>query len=93
MHAYDVISILWAIALTAFVALMVYRGHLTQHEEPELFLDDNADMLLRKKEHDRIVRRVQLIQPYCKSTGGLTAALTVLILGVEVARALPYVHF
>lgn len=92
MQAFSAVTVLWAIALMAFVALMVYRGHLTQHEEPELFLDDNADDLPRKLEHDSIVRRVKAIEPICKAAGGATALLTVLLLGVQVVNALPYVH-
>ena len=92
MQAFSAVTVLWAIALMAFVALMVYRGHLTQHEEQELFLDDNADGSARKQEHDQIVRRVNAVEPMCKVAGGATALLTVLLLGVQVVNALPYVH-
>lgn len=92
MQGFSAVTIVWAIASMAFVALMVYRGHLTQHEEPELFLNDNADEMARKREHDLIVQRVTAIEPICKAFGGATALLTVLMLGVQVVNALPYVH-
>jgi len=92
MHAFSVVTFLWTIALMAFVALMIYRGHLTQHEEPELFLGDHADELARKQQHDLVVQRVTRIEPLCKLAGGATAALTVLLLGAQVVNALPYVH-
>jgi hypothetical protein len=93
MHTLTTLSVLWIIALAVFVALMVYRAHLTQHETDELFLDDAADQSFRKEEHDEIVRRVNFLQPFCQGTGGLTALLTVAILGLQIAQALPYVHF
>ncbi|MDE1162798.1 MAG: hypothetical protein PW792_12735 [Acidobacteriaceae bacterium] len=93
MQTMTVFTILWCAALAAFVAAMVYRAHLTQHETDELFLDDNADHSFRKQEHDDIVRRVNFIQPFCQGAGVVTGALTMLLVGVEVVRALPYVHF
>lgn len=93
MQATSIMFALWIIAIVAFVALMVYRGHLTQHETDELFLDDNADDSFRKQEHDEIVRRVNFIQPFCQGTGGAVAAITIFLMGVEVVRALPYIHF
>jgi hypothetical protein len=93
MHALELFSILWLAAVAAFTALMIARAHLTTHEIPELFLDDNADQSFRKRLHDDVVRRVNTIHPYCKNAAGLTAALTVLMVGTAVAQALPYVHF
>jgi len=93
MQATNVMFVLWFIAIAAFTALMVYRGHLTQHETDELFLDDAADDSFRKQEHDEIVRRVNFIQPFCQGTGGAAALITMAIMGVEVVRAIPYIHF
>lgn len=86
MSTLAVMSILWVVTVTAFIAVMVYRGHLTQHETDELFLSDAVDDSNRKHEHDDIVRRVNRIQPYCKGIGGVAALITVAIIGVEIAK-------
>ena len=93
MHVLELTSVLWLVALAAFTGLMVTRGYLTNHEIPELFLDDNAEGSFRKQSHDSVVRAVNKIHPYCKSAAGVTAALTVVMLGTAVAQALPFVHF
>lgn len=93
MQLLGLISSIWLLLLAAFVALMVYRGHLTRRETGELFLDDTSDLLFRKAEHDLVLRRVDKIHPFCQGAGGATAALTIAMLGVAVAQALPYVHF
>ncbi|MFC6646841.1 hypothetical protein ACFQBQ_14880 [Granulicella cerasi] len=89
----QIATALWAIALAAFTVAMVYRAHLTQHEVDELFLSDEDGSNLHHQEQEEIVRRVNWIHPFCRGAGAATAALTLLIVGVTVARALPYVHF
>jgi hypothetical protein len=79
-------TFLWIVAVAAFVALMVYRGHLTQHETDELFLSSSNEDSSRHQEHDDIVRRVNKLKPYCQSAGGIAALITVCIIGVEVAH-------
>lgn len=86
MQTLAIMSVLWAIVVVAFIALMVYRGHLTQHEADELFLSDADDHSYRHTEHDDIVRRVNRIQPYCKGVGGIAVLLTVAIIGVEIVH-------
>ncbi|MDE1154962.1 MAG: hypothetical protein PW735_04430 [Acidobacteriaceae bacterium] len=93
MSAAHTLTILWLVAFAIFVLAMVYRAQLTQHETDELFLDDNADELPRKQEHDEIVRRVNFIHPFCQGAGGVTAVLSITLLGMEIAKVLPYVHF
>ena len=93
MQALTLMSILWIITIAAFIALMVYRGHLTQHETDELFLADAADDSFRKHEHDEIVAKVNFIQPFCQGTGGAAVLITVAIIGVAIAQNIKYVHF
>ena len=92
MNALHIMFTIWGILIAAFTVLMVYRGHLTQHETDQLFLSDNTDRYL-EEQHDAIVRRVNFIQPLCTGFGGAAALITVLIVGVYVAQALPNVHF
>jgi hypothetical protein len=82
----------WGVLIVGFTAVMVYRAHLTQHETDQLFLSDNPD-LFNEPEHDEIVRRVNFIQPIVNGFGGAAALVTMLIVGVYVANALPHVRF
>jgi hypothetical protein len=84
-------AILWGIFVTAFIGLMVYRGHLTQHETDQLFLSDNI-LPSVKEENEEIIRRVNFIQPICKGVGGLAALITVLVFGVWVAQLVAKSH-
>jgi len=86
MQPLAIMSFLWIVAVAAFVALMVYRGHLTQHETDELFLSDADESSNRHREQEEIVRRVNKMKPWVTSTGGFAALLTVGIIGLEVTR-------
>ena len=90
MNALPIMIAIWAVVVTAFVCLMVYRGHLTQHETDQLFLSENAPSF-EQEEHNNIIRRVNFIQPFCKGFGGAAVLLTVAIVGIYVASLLPYV--
>jgi len=83
MTALGITFTVWAILTAGFVALMVYRGHLTQHETDQLFLSDNANHN-SVEEHDDIVRRVNSLQPLLKGFGGAAAISTVALIGVYI---------
>jgi hypothetical protein len=84
--------VLWSLCTAAFVALMVYRSHLTRHEIGRVFLNENTDAS-HLLEHEMIVNRVNRLQPFLQTAGGAAALITVLIVGVFVAEALPHVRF
>jgi len=86
MNALNITFTAWCILTAAFVALMVYRGHLTQYETDQLFLNENASHN-EEEEHDNIVRRVNQIQPLCKGFGGAAAISTLALVGVYLAGA------
>jgi len=86
MNALNITFTAWVILTAAFVALMVYRGHLTQHETDQLFLNENASHN-EEEEHDDIIRRVNRIQPLCKGFGGAAAISTLALVGVYLAGA------
>jgi len=90
MNALPAMFIAWAIFVTGFVALMVYRGNLTRYEEEQLFLTDSANH--QQEEQSVIVSRVKRIQPYIHIFGGAAAALTVAIVGVYVWNAWQVIH-
>jgi predicted membrane protein len=91
MNTLSVITILWGIFFTAFIALMVYRGHLTQHETDQLFLSENAPPSVRE-ENEEIIRRVNFIQPICTGVGGVAALFTVLVFGVWLVQTVAKSH-
>jgi len=92
MNVFHVIFIIWALLLTAFTALMVYRGHLNNHETDQLFLSDNANEIL-VEEHNDVVRRATFIQPFCNGLGSAAALVSVLLVGVYVAKNIHNIRF
>ena len=78
---------IWGVIVVAFIALMVYRGHLTQYETDQLFLNETSPSVVHQ-ENDAIIRRVQMIQPICTGVGSLAALMTVAIIGVWLAQAM-----
>jgi hypothetical protein len=86
MNALDITFAAWVVLTAIFIALMVYRGHLTQYETDQLFLNENASHN-EEEEHDDIIRRVNRIQPLCKGFGGAAAISTIALVGVYLAGA------
>jgi len=86
MTALNIVFAIWVTLTAAFVLLMVYRGHLTQHETDQLFLNENASHN-SEDEHAEILRRVNIVQPLCKGFGGAAALATVLLVGVYISSA------
>jgi hypothetical protein len=91
MSTLSIMAFVWGIFVTAFVGLMVYRGHLTQHETDQLFLSESA-LPTVQEENDEIIRRVNFIQPICTGVGGAAALITVLVFGVWVAQLVAKSH-
>lgn len=91
MTTLSVVAALWGLFVTAFVALMVYRGYLTQHETDQLFLSESATHTMQDA-NDDIIRRVNFIQPICKGVGGAAALFTVLVIGVWFAKLFATAH-
>jgi hypothetical protein len=87
MNALSITFTAWVILTAAFVVLMVYRGHLTQHETDQLFLSENSNHNT-VEEHDDIVRRVNKIEPLVKGFGGAAALSTVALIGVYILGAM-----
>ena len=92
MNVLNVMFVIWALLLAAFTAVMVYRGHLNNHETDQLFLSDNADEVLVEEQND-VVRRATFIQPFCNGLGGAAALISVLIVGVYMAKNIHNIRF
>jgi hypothetical protein len=79
--------VIWAIVLVAFVALLIYRGHLTEHETDQLYLGEEAPTSFHR-DNDDVIRKVKIVQPICLGMGGLTLLMTLVIAGLWVAQKL-----
>jgi hypothetical protein len=93
MNALQIMIAIWTFLVVGFIALMIYRGYLTQHETDQLFLNEESGPSSVHQENDEIVRRVNFIQPICKGVGGVTVLMTLLIVGVYIVQELPNMHF
>jgi hypothetical protein len=78
---------IWGVIVVAFIALMIYRGHLTQYETDQLFLNETVPSHVHE-ENDAIIRRVKVIQPICTGVGSLAVLMTLAIMGVWLAQAM-----
>jgi len=77
---------IWATLLAAFVAMLVYRSHLTGHEA-RLHLYEGEETCFHQGHHHAI-RRAKIVHPICLGTGGLTALMTLVVGVVWVAQKL-----
>jgi hypothetical protein len=93
MHTLPILIALWGAAVIGFVAVMIYRATLTQHETDQLFLGDDSSLSMSHKEHDDIVARVNKLRPYYQGLGGAVVLMTVLVVGDYIAQEMPKMHF
>jgi hypothetical protein len=95
MHALlPILIALWGASVIGFIAVMIYRATLTQHETDQLFLgDDGTNVSFGHKEHDDIVARVDKLRPYYQGLGGAAVLMTVLVVGVYIIQELPSLKF
>jgi hypothetical protein len=73
----------WAVITAGFIAVMVYKGHLSMHETDQLFLDDNHN-LDAEHEHDEVVSRDRKLEPIWKTLAGACAVSTIALASVYV---------
>ena len=94
MHVLPILIALWGASVIGFIAVMIYRATLTQHETDQLFLcDDPSRVSMGHKEHDDIVARVCKLRPYYQALGGVAVLMTVLVVGVYIFQELPSLKF
>ena len=80
MNALPALIVVWAILTGLFLALLAYNGTITRYEDSQLFLAD----LNPNEQHrqTKIVRHVNRTLPYVRALGALSAAMTLLIIGI-----------
>jgi len=86
MTALSITFIVWGILTTGFVAVMVYRALLDQHETDQIFLNENASHNA-EDEHDQIVARMNRTEPLLKGFAGAAALSTAALIGVFIASS------
>jgi hypothetical protein len=80
MHVLPALIVIWAVLTGLFLALLAYNGTVTRYEENQLFLADiNAN---EQQRQSSIVRRVNKTMPFVRALGGLSAVMTILIIGI-----------
>ena len=94
MHVLPILIALWGASVIGFIAVMIYRATLTQHETDQLFLsDDSTHISMEHREHDEICARVEKLRPYYQGLGGAAVLMTVLVVGVYIIQELPSLKF
>jgi hypothetical protein len=89
MHALPILLALWGVTVVGFIAVMIYRATLTQHETDQLFLNEETSISNSHQEHDQIVARVDRLRPYYQGFGGAAVLMTVLVVGAWFMQIMP----
>ncbi len=87
MNTLTIMVGVWALAVAAFLALMIYRSRLIQNETDQLFLSEDEPSATHQ-ENDDIIRRADKLQPVVKGVGGVAALVTVLLAGIWLVQEL-----
>jgi len=88
MTTLSILVILWGVLVAAFIALMIYRANLTNHETDQLFLNETAPSSFHQ-EQDEIVRQVNRIGPICTGVGSVAVLMTLVVAGMWIMQSLP----
>jgi hypothetical protein len=88
MDTLSILTVLWAVIVVAFIALMIYRANLANHETDQLFLNETTPSSSHL-ENDDVVRRLNQVAPLCKGFGGAAIILSLVVAGMWIAHTLP----
>jgi hypothetical protein len=69
---------IWGLVAAIFAALLIYHGHLTQHETDQLFLNEAAPSSVHE-ENDAVVRHMNTLQPILRVVGILAVLMTIAV--------------
>jgi hypothetical protein len=78
--------IAWGVLTAALIALLIYRGTLTMHEDDQLFLDESESHMAQEQKEIR--NRVNQLGPFVKILGTASAVLILTIAGVAIYQGL-----
>jgi hypothetical protein len=79
------LAIAWGVLTAALIALLIYRGTLTMHEDDQLFLGESESHLAR--EQIEIMNKVNKLGPFVKVLGTASAVLILTIAGLAIYQA------
>jgi hypothetical protein len=85
-----VLLIVWGVLTAALIALLIYRGTLTMHEDDQLFLDESESHMAR--EQIEIMQKVNKLGPFVKILGTASAVMILGIAGVAIYQGLTQVQ-
>ncbi len=81
--------IAWGVLTAALIALLIYRGTLTMHEDDQLFLGESESHMA--KEQMEIMAKVNKLGPFVKVLGTASAVLILTIAGIAIYQGLTQV--
>jgi hypothetical protein len=84
-----VLLIVWGVLTAALIALLIYRGTLTMHEDDQLFLGESESHMAR--EQIEIMAKVNKLGPFVKILGTASAVMILGIAGLAIYQGLTQV--
>ena len=85
-----VLLIAWGVLTAALIALLIYRGTLTMHEDDQLFLGESESHMAQ--EQMEIMQKVHKLAPFVKVLGTASAVLILGIAGLAIYQGLTQVQ-
>jgi hypothetical protein len=85
-----VLLVVWGVLTAALIALLIYRGTLTMHEDDQLFLGESESHMAR--EQVEIMQKVNKLGPFVKILGTASAVMILGIAGVAIYQGLTQVQ-
>ena len=85
-----VLLIVWGVLTAALIALLIYRGTLTMHEDDQLFLGESESHMAR--EQVEIMEKVNRLGPFLKVLGTASAVMILGIAGLAIYQGLTQVQ-
>ena len=82
--------ITWGVLTAALIALLIYRGTLTMHEDDQLFLGESESHMAR--EQVEIMQKVNRLGPFVKVLGTASGVLILGIAGLAIYQAMTTVQ-
>ena len=80
----------WGVLTAALIALLIYRGTLTMHEDDQLFLGESESHIAR--EQVEIMQKVNRLGPFVKVLGTASGVLILGIAGLAIYQAMTTVQ-
>ncbi len=81
--------IVWGVLTAVLIALLIYRGTLTMHEDDQLFLGESESHMAR--EQMEVMAKVNKLGPFVKVLGTASAVLILTIAGIAIYQGLTQV--